>query len=71
MRMVCTGHLHFALGIEKVGVGGYMGVMVLYFFGRRIATVSDLSVKRHPRVTVCCAGCLAAVVPTDAQHWQV
>ena len=56
MRMVCTGHLHFALGIEKVGVGGYMGMMVLYLFGSMmIATVSDLCVKRHPRVTECCA----------------
>jgi hypothetical protein len=29
---------------------------VLYFFGNRIATVSDLSVKRYSQVTVCCAG---------------
>jgi len=29
---------------------------VLYFFGSRIGTVSDLSVKRHHRVTVCCVG---------------
>jgi hypothetical protein len=38
MRMARTGYLHFALGIELVGVGGYMD---LYFFGSRIATVSD------------------------------
>jgi hypothetical protein len=32
-----------------------MGMTVLYFFGSRMATVSDLSVKRHSQVTVCCA----------------
>jgi len=37
MGVVCTGYLHFALGIELVGVGGYMGMTVLYFFGCRIA----------------------------------
>jgi hypothetical protein len=55
MGMVRTAHPYFALGIEEVGVGEYMRMSVLYFFGRRIATVSDLSVKRHYRVTVCCA----------------
>jgi hypothetical protein len=54
MRMARTGHLHVALGIELVGVGRYMGMTVLYLFGNRIATVSDLSVKGHSRVTVCC-----------------
>jgi hypothetical protein len=34
MRMVGTG-LHFAIGIELVGVGGYMGMTVLYFFESR------------------------------------
>jgi hypothetical protein len=39
-----------------LGVGVYIGMTVLYFFGSRIATVSGLFVKRHSRVTVCCAG---------------
>ena len=43
MRMVRTGHVHFALGIEKVGVGGYLGMTVLYFVGSRIVTISGLS----------------------------
>jgi hypothetical protein len=54
MRMVRTGHLHFALGIELAGVGGYMGMTVLYFSESGIATASDLSVERHSRVTVLC-----------------
>jgi len=41
--MVRTGYLHFALGIELVGVGGNMGMTVPYLFGSRIATISDLS----------------------------
>jgi len=31
-------------------------MVVLHIFGSRIATILDLSVKRHSRVTVCCAG---------------
>jgi hypothetical protein len=54
-------HPYFALGIEEVGVGEYMRMSVLYFFGSRIATVSDLSVKRHYWVTVCCAGPMSKV----------
>jgi len=34
MWMVRTGHTHFALGIEPVGVGGYMEMTVLYLFER-------------------------------------
>ena len=41
---VHTGHLHFALGFDKVGVGKYMGMMVSYFFGSKIVTVSGQSV---------------------------
>jgi hypothetical protein len=54
MRIVCTGYLHFALGIELAGVGGYKGTMVLYFFGSGIATVSDLFSKGHSRQCVLC-----------------
>ena len=34
MRMVRTGHVHSALGIEPVGVGGYMEMTLLYLFWR-------------------------------------
>jgi hypothetical protein len=57
MQMVHTGYLHFALtvGIELVGVGGFMGMTVLCFFGSRTATVRTC-LLRHSWVTVCCAG---------------
>jgi hypothetical protein len=57
MRMVCTGYLHIALGIEFAGVGGYKGMTVMYFFWNRISTVSDLSIKSHSRLLTYCVLC--------------
>jgi hypothetical protein len=51
VRMARTDHL----GIELVGVGGYMGMTV----GSRIATISDLSVKTQETFPGYCALCWA------------
>lgn len=49
MQMVRTSYLYFAPGTVLVGVlGGYMGMIPLYFFGSGIATGLDLlSDERH------------------------
>jgi hypothetical protein len=52
MRMVCIAFPHLAL---VLGIGGCMGMMALYLLGSRIATGSDLYVKKHCRAT-CHAG---------------
>jgi hypothetical protein len=64
MRMARIGYV----GIELVGVGGYMGMMV----GRRVATVSDLVCRdidgSLTRSAVRAFKGLPAVAPTDAQQ---
>jgi hypothetical protein len=75
MRMVYTGYLHLALGIELVGVGGYMGMTVLYFFGSRICYRFGPVSQETLGLLVLCGAFKGQpghrIVPTDAQQFFI